>query len=121
MTPQQKKRVLLYGVLFSAVHFAAVGFCHAIPPLLMRPEDMIDSPNAKPSWPRYPLGEAAERVGDILRVPFDWIWEGRLSHSAPEAIGFLLLVLTSCLWGFGLVFVFRFLFTHLRPRHANAA
>jgi len=120
MTRQQKRSVL-YGVLLSAVHFAAVGFCHAIPALLLRPEDMIDSPNAKPTWPRYPLGEAAERVGAVLRVPFDWIWDGRLSQHAPDAVAFFLMSITSLLWGFGLMLAFRFVFTHLRSRHANAA
>jgi len=121
MTRQQKKRVVLYGVLLSAMHFAAVVFFHAVPTLLMRPEDMIDSPNAKPTWPRYPMGEALERVGDMLSLPFTSIWDGRMSHHASDSVIVLLMVLTSILWGFGLVLAFRFVFTHLRPRHANAA
>jgi hypothetical protein len=116
---RQQKRIVLYGVLLSAVHFAVVGFCHATPELLMRPEDMIDSPNAKPSWPPYPLAEAAERVGRVLSIPFTRIWDGGMH--APDSVILLLIVLRSFLWGFGLVLVFGFLFTHLRPRHANAA
>ena len=116
---RQQKRIVLYGVLASAIHFAAFSFCHAIPPLLMRPEDMIDSPNAKPSWPHYPLADAAESVGRVLSIPFTSIWDGGMH--APDSVIILLIVLRSFLWGFGLVLVFGFLFTHLRPRHANAA
>ena len=118
MTPQ-RKRVALYGVLFSVIHFAVVCFLHAVPLLLMRPEDMIDSPNAKPSWPSYPLGDAAEKVEAVVRVPFDWIWEGLL-HSPHSAVtGWMLMILTSCLWGFGLVLAFQFFATHIRQRHGN--
>jgi hypothetical protein len=77
----------------SVVHFAAVGFCHAIPTLLIPPGDMGATP----------LGEVLDKVGDVLRVPFDWVWEERLSHHTHPAVGYLLLMLTSCFWGFGLV------------------
>ena len=116
---RQQKRILLYGVLFSAIHFAVVGFCMATPELLKRPEDMIDSPNAKPSWPSYPLSEATEGIGRVLSIPFTSIWDGGMH--APYFVVILLMILRSFLWGFGLVLVFGFLFTHLRPRHANAA
>jgi hypothetical protein len=44
-----------------------------------------------------------------------------MSHNVPEAVGILLLGLTSCLWGFALVLAFRFVFTHLPSRHADVA
>jgi len=117
MTPHQKKRVVLYGVLLSAVHFAAAGFCHAIPTQLMRPEDMSTGPIGKPTWPVYPLGEALERVGDVLVVPFDWMWNPWMVHHLPEWFGILLFAATSCLWGFTLAATGTFFFIRVRsPR-----
>jgi hypothetical protein len=55
----------------------------------------------------------------VLSIPFTRIWDGGMH--APDSVILLLIVLRSFLWGFGLVLVFGFLLTHLRPRHENAA
>ena len=121
MTTQQKNRVVLYGILLSIIHFAAVGLCHGIPTLLMRPEDMSAPQEGKPTWPRYRLKEALERVGDVLRIPFDWVWTPWMSQHMPDAVAVLFMVLTSSLWGFGLVLALGLVFGPVQFGRANAA
>lgn len=70
MTAQQKWRLLLWGVVLSAVHFTAICLCGNARLLLQRPEDMIGSGGTKPYWPAYPFAESMESIAHILGYPF---------------------------------------------------
>ena len=113
MTTQQKRRLLLYGFLLSAVHFTLTALCKNARLLLQRPEDMIGSGDAKPYWPPYPLADTLEGLGDILRLPADWLW----TQGMPDLITVVLFVANSFFWGFTLAVLFRFMFTRLRFHH----
>ena len=113
MTTQQKRRLLIYGFLLSAVHFTLTALCKDARLLLQRPEDMIGSGDTKPYWPPFPLANTLERLGDILRLPADWLW----TQGMPDLITVVLFVANSFFWGFTLAVLFRFMFTRLRFHH----
>ncbi len=113
MTTSQKLRLLLYGFLASAVHFTMTALCKDARLLLQRPEDMIGSGETKPYWPPYPFAEALERVGEILRLPSEWLW----TPGMPDIVAAFLFVTNSFLWGFSLVVLFGFVFSRLRFHH----
>lgn len=113
MTTQQKRRLLLYGFLLSAVHFTLTGLCKNAPLLLKRPEDMIGSVDAKPYWPPNPLADTLDRLGDILCLPATWL----LTQAMPDWFTVVLFVTNSFIWGFTLAALLRFIFARLRFHH----
>lgn len=117
MTTQQKRRLLLYGFLLSAVHFTFAALLTHSRLLLQRSEDMVGSGDTKPYWPPYPLADTLERVAGILRLPFDWFWTPWMDNHLPSFFAVVLFAASSCLWGFALVVFARFLFTRFRHQH----
>ena len=117
MTTRQKRRLLLYGFLLSAVHFTCAALARNAGLLMLRSEDMIGTGATKPYWPPSPLADTLGKIGAILRLPFDWVWTPWMDDHVPYVIGVLLFAATSCLWGFTLAALFRFLFTRLGFRH----
>jgi len=117
MTARQKRRLLLCGFLASAVHFTMAALSTNARLLVQRPEDMIGSGDTKPYWPPSSFTDALERVGGILRLPFDWLWTPWMDDHVLSAFGVVLFVATSCLRGFALAALFRFVFIRLRFHH----
>jgi hypothetical protein len=114
-------RFLLYGFLLSAGHFTFAALAPHARLLLNQPEDMIGSGDGKPYWPPAPLADALERIAGILRLPFDWLWTPWMDQRLPGVFAVLLFAATSCLWGFTLAAVIRFLFSRLRFHHEPRA
>jgi hypothetical protein len=111
MTLQQKRRLLLYGFLLSALHFTAAILCKDARLHFHSTEELVRS--GKPYWGPHPLTDTLQKVGDILRLPAEWLWIPAL----PDMVSILLFVTNSCLWGFSLATLFRFVF--LRYRHRS--
>ena len=64
----------------------------------------------KPHWPPSALADTLERVGDIMRLPLDWLWSQRTS----DLISFVLFAANSFIWGFTLAVLFRLMLGRLK-------
>ncbi len=115
MSTRRKHSLAFYALILSAMHFAAALFLKHLPTLMLRPEDMVGSGGVKPYWPASRLRDAVQSTGDILSQPATWIYES--FPGMPGAAAFVFYVLTSCLWGFALALLLRFVFTRLSRRH----
>ena len=117
MNSPRKNRIAFYGIIVSAAHFTAAAlFSKTLPLLMLRFEDMIGSGDTKPYWPASRLRDLVQGVGDVLSLP------GRLLYdrcpNIPDLLTVFVVVLNSCLWGFGLALLGHLLFTRLRVSHA---
>jgi hypothetical protein len=115
MNALRKHGLVFYGIILSAIHFAATLLLKNLPTLMLRPEEMVGSGGVKPYWPPSRLRDAVQGAGDILSLPGSWIcnsWSGM-----PDFLAVALFIFTSCLWGFALVIILRVLFTRLRISH----
>jgi hypothetical protein len=115
MNALRKHGLVFYGIVLSAIHFAATLLLQQLPTLMLRPEDMIGSGGGKPYWPPSRLRDAVQSAGDILSMPARWLSDSW--PSMPDVAEVLLFILSSCLWGFALALVLRVLFTRLRVSH----
>lgn len=115
MITRRKHGLAFYALILSALHFAAALLLKHLPTLMLRPEDMVGSGDVKPYWPASHLRDAVQSAGDILSQPAAWIYDS--FPGMPGAAAFVLYVLTSCLWGFTLALLLRFVFTRLARSH----
>jgi len=119
MNAPTKHGLVFYGIVLSAVHFAAAGFLGNLPRLMLEAEDMIGSGDQKPYWPASRLRDAVQGAGDILSMPASWVcdsWPG-----VPGAVAFVLFLANSCLWGFALALPLRLMLARLRLSHEPKA
>ena len=107
-----KHGLVFYGIVLSAVHFAAAIFLRHLPTLMLRPEDMIGSGEQKPYWPASRLRDAVQGAGDILSMPASRVYDSW--PAMPDAVAVALFVANSCLWGFALALLLRPVFGRLR-------
>ena len=111
-----KHGLAFYGVILSAIHFAAAMFLSKVVPLLvLRPENMVGSGEVKPYWPASRLRDAVEGTGDILSLPASWVYDSW--PSMPVAAAFVVFIVSSFLWGFALALLARLAFAHFRVLH----
>jgi hypothetical protein len=115
MSTRRKHGLAFYAIILSALHFAAALLLKHLPTLMLRPEDMVGSGDVKPYWPPSRLRDGVQSAGDILSQPAAWIYESL--PGMPDAAAFVLFILTSCLWGFALALLLRFVFTRLIRPH----
>ena len=115
MSTRRKHGLFFYGISLSALHFAAALLLRHLPTLMLRPEDMVGSGGVKPYWPPSPLRDAVQSAGDILSQPAAWIYASL--RGMPGAAAFVLFILSSCLWGFALALLLRFVFARLTRPH----
>ena len=116
MNTPRKHGLLFFGTILSAIHFTAAQLFSKVMPLLMlRPEDMVGSGEQKPYWPPSLLRDAAQGAGDILSLPASRVYE--FWAGMPDSAALLLFVTNSCLWGFALALLLRFVLTRLRVSH----
>src|SRR5258707_253577 len=105
-----------HGMILSAIHFAVAMLLSKVVPLLMlRPESMVGSGEVKPYWPASRLRDAVENVGDILSLPASWVYDSW--PSMPVAAAFVVFIVSSCLWGFGLALLARLAFARFHVSH----
>lgn len=117
MSTPRKNRIAFYGIIFSAIHFTAAAlFSKTLPLLMLRSEDMIGSGDTKPYWAASRLRDWVQGVGDVLGLPAGLLHDRW--PDMPDFLAVLVVVLNSCLWGFGLALVGHLLFTRLRVSHA---
>jgi len=120
MNMPRKQGLAFYGIILSAIHFAAAAFLSNLPLLMLRFEDMVGSGDTKPYWPPSRIRDVVQTAGDILRLP-----AGRVLDSCPRMpypMALALIILSSCLWGFGLALVLRLLLNrHHATREPHAA
>ena len=115
MSTRCKHGLAFYAIILSALHFAAALLLKHLPTLMLRPEDMVGSGGVKPYWPASRLRGAVQSTGDILSQPAAWIYDS--FPGLPGAVAFVLFILSSCLWGFALALLLRFIFTRLARPH----
>ena len=115
MNTPRKHGLVFYGVILSAVHFAAALLMNNLPLLMLRPEDMVGSGDVKPYWPPSHLRDAVAAAGHILSAPASSAYEAW--PRMPDILAVPLFIFTSCLWGFALALVVRLFVDRFRASH----
>ena len=119
MKEASKHGVIFYGIIVSAIHFTTASLLSSGPSLMLPPEDMVGSGHVKPNWPASRLRDLVEGTGHILSFPATWVHDWLPNMAGLDAL--LVFVVSSCCWGFGSVFIARWLLSLGRTLHEPRA